>query len=656
MGWITRAALVLLAAATLALSAANLFRPLANPDEGRYSEIAREMAVSGDWITPRLNDLKYFEKPPLQYWATALAFKAFGVHEWSARLYVTLSAYAILAMVAFTAARLGAREDALASTLALLASPYFMGLSGAVTLDMGLTLWLTAALCAWLLAEHEGTPPPRRRRWMLAMWAAMALAVLSKGLVGVVIPGATLALLCLVRRDFSPLARLEWLRGLALFLAITVPWFVAVSLRNPEFAQFFFIHEHFQRYLTTSHRRVEPWWYFVPIVLLGFLPLAATLPGALARAWRAGGPWLGLALWSAFVVLFFSASGSKLPAYVLPAFPALALLLGPHLARLPERRLALWVAPTLVVALGAAVVASRSAERAREDWTRLLYVAAEPWLVGAALVLAAGIALAAFLLWHRLRWAGLAASALAVVAALGCGLEGFERFSPRQSGKIPAERMRAAAAGLELRPGGAVLPRPAGAAGEVPRRVRPRPRRRAAQGPRHLRRFRARMAAARTCSGYNAARPLPRVPPAGIADATRARRSPPHRRPQAVNPLTFSLVMAGVLLNAAAQLLLKAGTTRVGEFAFTLDNVCPVGWRLATNPYIAGGLACYVVSVVVWILALSRVPVSIAYPMLSVGYIVNALAAWYLFGESLTAQKLLGIGFIMIGVYLVARS
>jgi drug/metabolite transporter (DMT)-like permease len=123
-----------------------------------------------------------------------------------------------------------------------------------------------------------------------------------------------------------------------------------------------------------------------------------------------------------------------------------------------------------------------------------------------------------------------------------------------------------------------------------------------------------------------------------------------------VNPLTFSLVMAGVLLNAAAQLLLKAGTTRVGEFAFTLDNVGPVGWRLATSPYIAGGVACYVVSLVVWILALSRVPVSIAYPMLSVGYVVNALAAWYLFGESLTAQKLLGIGFIMLGVYLVARS
>ena len=123
-----------------------------------------------------------------------------------------------------------------------------------------------------------------------------------------------------------------------------------------------------------------------------------------------------------------------------------------------------------------------------------------------------------------------------------------------------------------------------------------------------------------------------------------------------MTPLTFSLVMLGVLLNAAAQLLLKAGTNRVGEFAFALDNLGPIGGKLATSPYIAGGLACYVVSVVVWILALSRVPVSVAYPMLSVGYIVNAVAAWYLFGEALGMQKLLGIGFIVVGVFLVARS
>jgi multidrug transporter EmrE-like cation transporter len=123
-----------------------------------------------------------------------------------------------------------------------------------------------------------------------------------------------------------------------------------------------------------------------------------------------------------------------------------------------------------------------------------------------------------------------------------------------------------------------------------------------------------------------------------------------------VTPLTFSLVMLGVLLNAAAQLLLKAGTNRVGAFAFSLDNLVPVGAKLAASPPILAGLACYVVSVVVWILALSRVPVSIAYPMLSLGYIVNAVAAWMLFGESLTAQKLVGIGFIIVGVWLVARS
>ena len=120
--------------------------------------------------------------------------------------------------------------------------------------------------------------------------------------------------------------------------------------------------------------------------------------------------------------------------------------------------------------------------------------------------------------------------------------------------------------------------------------------------------------------------------------------------------LTFSLLMTGVLLNAAAQLLLKAGTNRIGEFAFALDNVLPIGARLASNPFILGGLTCYVVSVVVWIMGLSRVPVSVAYPMLSVGYIVNAVAAWMLFGESLTAQKLVGIGFIVVGVFLVARS
>lgn len=123
-----------------------------------------------------------------------------------------------------------------------------------------------------------------------------------------------------------------------------------------------------------------------------------------------------------------------------------------------------------------------------------------------------------------------------------------------------------------------------------------------------------------------------------------------------MNAVSLAIIMTGVLLNAAAQLLLKAGTNAVGHFEFSAQNIVPIGMKLAFEPHIAGGVACYVVSVVVWILGLSRVEVSIAYPMLSIGYVLNAAAAWYLFGESLTAQKLVGIAFIVAGVFLVARS
>jgi multidrug transporter EmrE-like cation transporter len=123
-----------------------------------------------------------------------------------------------------------------------------------------------------------------------------------------------------------------------------------------------------------------------------------------------------------------------------------------------------------------------------------------------------------------------------------------------------------------------------------------------------------------------------------------------------VNPVAFALILTGVLLNASAQLLLKAGTNAVGHFEFHLDNVIPVGLKIAFQPYIMGGMACYAISLVVWIMALSRVPVSVAYPMLSIGYVVNAIIAYYWFGEPLAMQKMLGIGFIVVGVVLVAKS
>jgi multidrug transporter EmrE-like cation transporter len=123
-----------------------------------------------------------------------------------------------------------------------------------------------------------------------------------------------------------------------------------------------------------------------------------------------------------------------------------------------------------------------------------------------------------------------------------------------------------------------------------------------------------------------------------------------------MNAISFALVLFGVLLNAAAQLLLKAGTNSIGHFEFSGANLVPIGWKVATQPYILGGLMCYAISVVVWIIALSRVEVSIAYPMLSIGYVVNAIAAYLLFGEAVGVQRLVGIGIIVVGVYVVARS
>ena len=443
----TRIALLLLCVAAIAVFADNSDRPLANPDEGRYSEVSREMAASGDWVTPRLNGLKYFEKPPLQYWASAAVFKALGENEATARLYTTLCGLATILLLGFTARRLGGAEVGLASVMALVSAPYFLGLGGVVTLDMGLTLWTTLTFCAYILAEQAGDGSPGHRRWMLAAWAGMALAVLSKGLVGIVFPGAALFIHVLLRRDFRALARLEWIPGLAVFIAIAAPWFVAVSLANPEFPEFFFIHEHFQRFLTTTHRRTEPWWYFLPILVAGFLPWMFALPGAIAHAWeREAGTQgvrpLGFALaWSAFIVAFFSASGSKLPAYILPAFPPLALVLGRYLAMAPTRRLAYCAFPVTLLAIALAVLTWYSPQNTRDDWSRRLYQEAQFWGYYAAVSLFATAIIGGILLFRGRRMLGILVVAAGTVFTIDSIEDAYEVFSPRQSGMEVAQKM-----------------------------------------------------------------------------------------------------------------------------------------------------------------------------------------------------------------------
>jgi 4-amino-4-deoxy-L-arabinose transferase-like glycosyltransferase len=332
-GWL---AWLVLAAAWFATTPV---RPLLDPDEGRYAEIPREMLASGDWVTPRFDGLKYFEKPPLQYWATAAVYRLVGLSEWSSRAWSVALAFGCLALTfAWTRALFGAAAG-LAALTALAVSPYFLVVGHLNLLDAGLTFWLTAAVLAFTRAQSAAPASRAERDWMLAAWAAAALGVLSKGIVVGVLAGGALIIYTLLERDAAPWRRLHPATGIPLLLLLAAPWFIAVSVRNPGFAGFFFVHEHFARFLTTVHQRVEPWWYFLPLLLLGVLPWIAPLARAIRGAWREAPPPQStfrprrfLLIYAAVTLLFFSASGSKLAPYILPMFPVLAALAGAQAA------------------------------------------------------------------------------------------------------------------------------------------------------------------------------------------------------------------------------------------------------------------------------------------------------------------------------------
>lgn len=342
------ASLWLLATAFLAVWLGTLgYRHLIPTDEGRYAEIAREMFTSGDWVTIRYNDLKYFEKPPLQMWGTALAYTLFGVGDWQARLFTALSGMVGIALTMLAAARWWGKRVAVISGLVLVSAPMWNVGAHFNSLDMGVAGCMTMALASLLLAQHPDATRAQQRGWMWACWASMALAVLSKGLIGVVLPGFVLVVYTLVARDWALWRRLHLVTGLIVFFAVSAPWFVLISVRNPEFVWFFFVHEHFQRFTSAVHNRSEPLWYFVPLLLAGFLPWLAQLPAAANLTFGRSGissaaangfrPTLLLGLWAILIFAFFSLSNSKLPGYIFPIIPALAVLAALALEHTGER-------------------------------------------------------------------------------------------------------------------------------------------------------------------------------------------------------------------------------------------------------------------------------------------------------------------------------
>ncbi len=416
------------------------YRKLVSPDEGRYAEIPREMALSGNWVTPRLNDLKYFEKPPLQYWATAAAFRIFGESHWAARWWPVTTAFGCVLLVFWASRRVFGEETGLAAAAALGGCTGFVINAHINTLDAGLAAFLTVALLGFLLAQRPGATPVENRNWMLVVWAAMALAVLSKGLIGVVLPGAVLAIYMLIERDGRLLTRLHVGKGLLLLLLITVPWFVAVSLANDEFARFFFIHEHFARFLTKVHRREGAWWYFIPILLFGAMPWLPFIAVRLRDGWRREGepgtlqPRRLLLIWAAFIFLFFSVSGSKLPSYILPVFPALALFAAVEMRRMEPKiltRFAWGLAVAGGVLLLVILIGGERIARAFSNESSPFEIVRNvvPWIGTSVFTFTTGAAAAAWLFHRQARSVGIVALAFGSLGAGILAMDGYDELS-----------------------------------------------------------------------------------------------------------------------------------------------------------------------------------------------------------------------------------
>lgn len=430
------------------------YRDLIEPDEGRYAEIAREMLNSGNWITPRLNGFKYFEKPPLQYWGSAISMALLGETNAAARVWCSGLGFIGALWIGFVGNRLYGRSAGYFAFLFLISTVLYVGMGHANSLDMGVSALLAIAVGALALAQsvrHLPTLRPnsgqaQERNWMLLAWAALAGATLSKGLIGLVLPGGAIVLYTLWQRDWALWRHLHMGKGLLLYLLIAAPWFVAVSQANPEFPHFFFIHEHFERFTSDVHGRTKSNWYFFAVFAIGAMPwLFSALNGLIKPpfSWRAeaGKFEASRLLWvyTIFVFFFFSISHSKLPGYILPMFPTLALLVGENMSKRKH-----FIVDGIVAMVVAAVIfvffiwkAGDTAKIGRLASHLMLF---RPWIIATAVL--AGAAGISTLLLRRHK--NLAISAFSLCALLGIQMVswGYQSISELRSSRVMAEAIQ----------------------------------------------------------------------------------------------------------------------------------------------------------------------------------------------------------------------
>jgi len=310
------------------------------PDEPRYAWIARDMAETGDWVTPRLYGKPWFEKPPLFYWGAALCFKLFGVGEAAARLPSAISALLATLALAWLALRLYDAETARWLLLLLPTTVGMIGFSHAAATDMPFSAMLTVAMvCAAVvlgLTRNENTPVLPQTPWLALILFGffLGLAALAKGPAAIILSGGAIFFWALFTKRWRDAFRLLDPTAIASFCFTALPWYILCARRNPNFFRIFIIEHNFKRYLTPEFQHIQPFWYYFPILLVAFLPwtgvLIWTMIAGSVRTWRAGqisSPASFLLTWIGFCIVFFSVSQSKLPGYVLPAMPAIGLVL-----------------------------------------------------------------------------------------------------------------------------------------------------------------------------------------------------------------------------------------------------------------------------------------------------------------------------------------
>jgi 4-amino-4-deoxy-L-arabinose transferase-like glycosyltransferase len=305
-------------------------RALNVPDEGRYPNVAREMLMAHQWITPKVNGVPFLDKPILYYWFEALGMKILGINTWGIRIFPAIFGILGCLLTYFAGLKLFDRKTGLLAAAILATSPLYFGAAHYANMDLELALWVSSSLIFFLFAKQNSEQKKSTRLWMSLAFICAACAFLTKGLMGLVFPIYIIGAWVLLCWRWSIIKHMHLFFGLILFSAMTLPWIILVQHQNPWFLHYFFVYQQFDRYTETGFNNVMPFWFYLPIILIGTMPWSfLSLPGLkhLKSFWHKRytvEAFLGL--WVVLIFVFFSIPDSKIVGYILPIFVPLALL------------------------------------------------------------------------------------------------------------------------------------------------------------------------------------------------------------------------------------------------------------------------------------------------------------------------------------------